>query len=83
MTNSEKLIEKALTLTSRVQDLCHEATQKAEASPLIIAALDLAGVMRLMIGEYRILMDQALRLDQTIHDHCKEIEEALDRVMGN
>jgi hypothetical protein len=83
MTNSEKLIERSLTLTSRVQDLCHEATQKAEASPLIIAALDLAGVMGLMVGEYRILVDQTLNMDQVIHDHCKEMEEALGRVMGD
>lgn len=65
MTRSKSLI-------SRIRSLCHEATQAAEASPLIVAALELA-------GEHEILIAQALAMEEVIHQSAKELDEAIER----
>lgn len=61
MTRSEELI-------GRVRSLAHEERRTmAEATPLQLAALELA-------QEHEILIAQALRMDETIHARAKAKE---------
>lgn len=60
MTKSEQLI-------SNIRQLCHDATQQGEASPLVVAALELA-------QEHEEHVEISLKLESVIHDFTKELE---------